>query len=128
MGRACTRMGKKTNEYRVLARKTEEERRLGRHRRRWEDNIVTYRSIAKQRLGKHIPAEANARNSRTSITRQRSSKHASLTIGAVFSACSVRNDYKEEFRSWPESVVVELVFVENWVQFWRWQSKVIEKK
>jgi hypothetical protein len=23
---------------------------------------------------------------------------------------------------------VELVVVKNWVEFWRWQSKVIEKK
>jgi hypothetical protein len=49
---------------------------LGRPRRRWEDNIVTYRPIARQRLGKHIPSGTNARKNKKSIDRQRISKHA----------------------------------------------------
>jgi hypothetical protein len=85
MGRAYTRLGKNRNEYRILARKTEEERRLGISRRRWEDNIVTYKPIAKQRFSKHIPAEANARNNRASISRQRISNHAALRTETVFS-------------------------------------------
>jgi hypothetical protein len=32
-------MGDMINAYRILARKPEGERPLGRHRRRWEDNI-----------------------------------------------------------------------------------------
>jgi hypothetical protein len=32
-------MGVKRNAYRVLVRKPEGKRPLGRHRRRWEDNI-----------------------------------------------------------------------------------------
>jgi hypothetical protein len=43
-----------------------------------------------------------------SIARQRINKHTFLTTEAVFS-------------SW-------LVVVENWVEFWNWQSKVNEKK
>jgi hypothetical protein len=44
-------------------------------RGRLEDNIVTYRPIARQRLGKHIPAGANPRNNRTSIAKQLISEH-----------------------------------------------------
>jgi hypothetical protein len=79
--------------------------------------------IARQRLGKHIPAEANARNNRTSIARHRISKHASLTIEAMFSVWSVQIGCKEALSSRVSNEVVE-----NWVEFWRWQFKVIEKK
>jgi hypothetical protein len=27
-----------------------------------------------------------------------------------------------------EKILFERVVVENWVEFWRWQSKVVEKK
>jgi hypothetical protein len=39
MGGACTRMGVKTNAYRILVEKPEEKRRLGRSIRMWGDNI-----------------------------------------------------------------------------------------
>jgi hypothetical protein len=48
-----------------------------------------------------------------SIARQWISKKAFSTIEAVFSAWSVLRVYKG---------------TKNWVEFWRWQSKVIEKK
>jgi hypothetical protein len=103
--------------------------------------IVTCIPIARQRLGKHIPAEENARNNRTSIARQRISKNASLTIEAVFTAWSVQSGYKEVFSNRVSSEMgnvrskrvpmknssFELV-VRKRVEFWRWQSKVIEKK
>jgi hypothetical protein len=38
MGRACSTHGEK-NEYRILVRKPEENRPLGRPRHRWEENI-----------------------------------------------------------------------------------------
>jgi hypothetical protein len=41
---------------------------------RTQNDIVTYRPIARQRLDKHIPAAANARNNKTSIARQRRDK------------------------------------------------------
>jgi hypothetical protein len=41
---------------------------------RLEDNIVTYKAIARQRLGKHIPAGASARSNGMSVARQRMSK------------------------------------------------------
>jgi hypothetical protein len=73
-----------------------------------------------------------------STARQRISKHASLTIQAVFSAWSMQSGYKERF-SCEELVVVRYErvqlkkssfkpVVKNWVKFWRWLSKVIEKK
>jgi len=39
MGGALARMGERRCVYRVLVRKAEEKRPLGRSRRRWEDNI-----------------------------------------------------------------------------------------
>jgi hypothetical protein len=39
MGRACSTNGEKRNAYRILVGKPEGKRPLGRHRRRWEDNI-----------------------------------------------------------------------------------------
>jgi hypothetical protein len=39
MGRACSTHGEKRNAYRILVRKPEEKRRLGRPSRRWEHNI-----------------------------------------------------------------------------------------
>jgi hypothetical protein len=40
MGRACSTNGANRNAYRILVGKPEEKRPLvGRHRRRWEDNI-----------------------------------------------------------------------------------------
>jgi hypothetical protein len=39
MGRACSTNGKKRYAYRILVRKTEEKRPLGRLRCRWVDNI-----------------------------------------------------------------------------------------
>jgi hypothetical protein len=78
--------------------------------------------IARQRLGKHIPAEAYARNNRTSIARQRISKQAFSTIERLcFLRGPCRGVIKGQRRSF-ERVVM------NWVEFWRWQSKVIEKK
>jgi hypothetical protein len=39
MGRACSTYGEKRNAYRILMRKPEGKRPLGRPRRRWKDNI-----------------------------------------------------------------------------------------
>jgi hypothetical protein len=39
MGRACSTNGASRNAYRILVRKPEEKRPLGRPRRRWVDNI-----------------------------------------------------------------------------------------
>jgi hypothetical protein len=39
MGRACSTNGEKRNAYRILVRKPEGKRLLGRPRRRWVDNI-----------------------------------------------------------------------------------------
>jgi hypothetical protein len=39
MGRVCNRMGEKRAAYRILVGKPEENRSLGRPRRRWVDNI-----------------------------------------------------------------------------------------
>jgi hypothetical protein len=39
MGRACSTNVKKRNAYRILVRKPERKRPLGRQRRRWLDNI-----------------------------------------------------------------------------------------
>jgi hypothetical protein len=41
MGRACSTNGAKRNPYRILVGKPEGKRPLGRHRRRWENNIIT---------------------------------------------------------------------------------------
>jgi hypothetical protein len=72
--------------------------------------------------GKHIPAEAYARNNRTSIARQRISKQAFSTIERlVLLRDPCRGVIKGQGKSL-EGVV------ENLVDFWRWHSKVIEKK
>jgi hypothetical protein len=39
MGGACSTYEEKRNAYRILVRRTEGRRPLGRPRRRWEDNI-----------------------------------------------------------------------------------------
>jgi hypothetical protein len=39
MGGACNTYGDRRGAYRVLVRKPERKRALGRHRSRWEDNI-----------------------------------------------------------------------------------------
>jgi hypothetical protein len=39
MDRACRKMGKKRNAYRILVGKPERKRPLGRPRRRWVNNI-----------------------------------------------------------------------------------------
>jgi hypothetical protein len=39
MGRACSTNGEKGNAYRILVGKPKGKRPLGRHRRRWEDNM-----------------------------------------------------------------------------------------
>jgi hypothetical protein len=39
MGRACSTHGKKWNAHRILVRRSEGKRPLGRPRRRWEDNM-----------------------------------------------------------------------------------------
>jgi hypothetical protein len=44
-------MGEKRNSYRILVKKPEEKRPLGRPRRRWEGNIVTCRPpVARQQI------------------------------------------------------------------------------
>jgi hypothetical protein len=89
-------------------------------------NIVTYRPIARQRLGKYIPAEACARNNRTYIARQRISKQAFSTIERL---CFLHGPCKVVIRKSSEAGSSSTEGnVENWVEFWRWQSNVIEKK
>jgi hypothetical protein len=39
MGRPCSTNGEKSNAYRLLVRKPDGKRPLGRHRRRWVDKI-----------------------------------------------------------------------------------------
>jgi hypothetical protein len=39
MGGVCTAYGDRRGVYKILVRKPEVKRPLGRHRRRWEDNI-----------------------------------------------------------------------------------------
>jgi hypothetical protein len=39
MGETCSTNGEKRNAYRILVRKPEGKRSLGRPKRRWEDNI-----------------------------------------------------------------------------------------
>jgi hypothetical protein len=70
---------------------------------------VTCISIARRRLGKHILTEANARNN--------------IKKGSV-----ERSEFSEVERVQLKKNSFERVVVENWVEFWRWQSKVIEKK
>jgi hypothetical protein len=78
---------------------------------------VAYRPLAMQRLGK------DARKNRTSIARQRISKQALSTIERLrFLRGPCRGIIKRQRKSF------ELVVVENWVEFWRLKSKVIEKK
>jgi hypothetical protein len=92
-------------------------------RRHVVENIVTCIQIARQRLCKHIPAEAYARNNRTPISMQRISKRTLSTIESLcFLRVPCRGVIKEQRGSF------ELVVGENWVQFWRWQSKMVEKK
>jgi hypothetical protein len=85
-------------------------------------DIVTHRPIARQGLGKHIPAEAYARNNRTSIARQRISKQTSTIQRLCFLRGPCRGIIKEQRMSF------ERVAVEKKFEFWRWYSKVIEKK
>jgi hypothetical protein len=42
MGVACSIMGERRSLYRILVRKSEGKRPLGRPTRRWEDNIKIY--------------------------------------------------------------------------------------
>jgi hypothetical protein len=42
MGGAMARMGQNTNGSRVLVRKADRKRKLGRPRHRWKDNITIY--------------------------------------------------------------------------------------
>jgi hypothetical protein len=84
------------------------------------NNIVMYRPIARQRLDKHIPAEAYARKNRRSIGRQRFSKQVFSTIeGLHFLHGPYRGVIKGQRKSF------EWVVVENWVEFRRWQYKVM---
>jgi hypothetical protein len=41
-------MEQKRNEYRIVVGNLEETRQLGRPKRRWKDNIVAYRPVAKR--------------------------------------------------------------------------------
>jgi hypothetical protein len=104
-------------------------------------NTVTYRHIARQRLGKHTPAGAKARNNRKSIARQRFSKHAQNNTGKYktkFLMGFAPNLYNGKFQGSSQLLSevervqlkkssIKLVVVKNWVEFWRWQSKMIEK-
>jgi hypothetical protein len=56
-----------------------------------------------------------------SIARQRISKQAFSTTERLFSVWSMPRGYKGT------KTVIELVVVENWVKFCRWQSKAREK-
>jgi hypothetical protein len=85
-------------------------------------NIGTHISIARQRLGKNIPVEGYAHNNRTPIIRQRISKQAFSTIQRLcFPRVPCQAVIKGQTRSFGEVVM-------NWVEFWRCQFKVIEKK
>jgi hypothetical protein len=70
MDRECSMNEVDRNTYIVFYAKHKVVKRLRDPRRRWKDNILTYRPIARQRLSKHIPAGANTRKNRTSIARQ----------------------------------------------------------
>jgi hypothetical protein len=49
MGRECSTNGEKMNAYRILAGKVEGKRPVGRHRRRWKDNIKLH--LKRDKLG-----------------------------------------------------------------------------
>jgi hypothetical protein len=96
---------------------------------------VTCICITRQRLGKHIPAEAKMGNNRTSVARQRISKQASTIERLSFLHGPCRGVIKEQRRSCEflltevERVQLKSSFiVENWVEFWIFQLKMIEKK
>jgi hypothetical protein len=84
--------------------------------------IVTCIPIARQRVGEHIPAGAYERNNRTSIARQRISKQAWTIEGLCFLRSPWRGVIKGQRMSF------EWAAVEKWVEFWRWQSEMVEKK
>jgi hypothetical protein len=67
--------------------------------------------------------EVYAPNNRTSIVKQRISKQVFSTIERL---CFLRRPYRGVIKGKRRSF--EWLFVENLVEFWRWQSKVIEKK
>jgi hypothetical protein len=70
----------------------------------------------------NIPAEVYAHSDRTSIARHWISKQAFWTIETLCFVCGpCWGDIKGQRKSF-ESVV------ENWVELWRWQLKMIEKK
>jgi hypothetical protein len=81
-----------------------------------------YRPVARQRFDKQIPAGANARNNRTFIARRRINKQA---ISIINKLCFLLGPCQGIIKR--ERMSIELIFVKNWVQFWRWQSKVTEK-
>jgi hypothetical protein len=54
-----TYMGENRSANRILEGKLEGRIPLGRPERRWDDNVLTCRHIARQRLGKHISATTN---------------------------------------------------------------------
>jgi hypothetical protein len=61
MGRACSMLGAKRNEYRILVGKPEGKRLLERPRRRTENNVnVTCRPVVGRQLDKHVPAETDS--------------------------------------------------------------------
>jgi hypothetical protein len=83
------------------------------------NDIVTYRSIARQRLGKHIPAGANARNNWTSAAMQRVIKQVFSTRERL---CFLRGPFRgvikgqrKSFelvvRSWQSSVEEEFIWM-----------------
>jgi hypothetical protein len=87
---------------------------------------VTYRPVARQRLGKQIPAGLNVRKNTTSIARQRISKRAPLAKNLCFLRGQCKLVTKKGSKTGSSSI--ELDVAKNLVEFWRWQSKVTEKK
>jgi hypothetical protein len=80
MGRACSTNGEKRNAYRrILLGKPEGKRPLGKHRRRWEDNVVAY--FVKERTVEPEKQPLLANGSETTFVsrqRQRNKKRNSV--------------------------------------------------
>jgi hypothetical protein len=85
-------------------------------------DIVTYRPVARQLFGKHIPAVATPATKGRPLLGNGSVNKPCQQQRGCFLRGPCRGVIKGQRRS------LERVVVENWVQFWRLQSKITEKK